>query len=193
MFRREGDFWAVGDAAILVRVRHAKGMDDLAYLLANPDRDVHVLDLTLEAPPLPGRGADGVPVARSAAGAGPAPWPDARARAAYRTRRAELRDELAEAERASDSARALRARAELEAIDEELSVAYRARNRRAPSDPLEKARKAVAWRIRHALNRLDDLQPAVAGHLRESIKTGICCSYAPRGGVTWSLSPPSRR
>ena len=87
----------------------------------------------------------------------------------------------------------LRARAELEAIDEELAVAYRAGKRRTPSDPLEKARKAVAWRIRHALNRLDHLQPTVAGHLRESIKTGICCSYAPRGGVTWSLSPPSRR
>jgi hypothetical protein len=191
VFRREGDFWTVGDDAMLVRVRHAKGMDDLAYLLANPDRDVHVLDLTLEVPPLPGHRAEGVPVVRSAAGAGPAP--DAQARAAYRTRRAELRDELAEAERSSDSARALRARAELEAIDEELAVAYRAGKRRAPSDPLEKARKAVAWRIRHALNRLDDLQPAVAGHLRESIKTGICCRYAARTGVTWSLSTPSRR
>jgi hypothetical protein len=168
-------------------------MDDLAYLLANPDRDVHVLDLTLEAPPLSGHGAEGAPVVRSAAGAGPAPWPDAQARAAYRTRRAELRDELAEAERASDSAGALRARAELEAIDEELAVAYRAGKRRAPSDPLEKARKAVAWRIHHALNRLDGLQPAVAGHLRESIKTGICCRYAASTGVTWSLRTPSRR
>jgi hypothetical protein len=193
VFRREGDFWTVGDDAILVRVRHAKGMDDLAYLLANPDRDVHVLDLTLEAPPLPGHRAEDAQVVRSAVGAGPAPWPDAQARAAYRTRRAELRDDLAEAERASDSAGAVRARAELEAIDEELAVAYRAGKRRAPSDPLEKARKAVAWRIRHALNRLDDLQPEVAGHLRASIKTGICCRYAARAGVTWSLRPPSRR
>jgi hypothetical protein len=191
LFRREGDFWTVGPEPAVVRVRHTKGMDDLAYLLANPDHDVHALDLIATAGaavPEAAPYAEGT-ITRSAAGAGPSPSADARARAAYRGRRAELRDELADAERCNDAVRVLRARAEIEAIERELVAAYRARQTRSRGDPVERARKTVAWRIRHALTLVDRVHPTIGRHLRDAVKTGICCRYMSRDGVTWSLSP----
>ena len=88
VFRREGTFWTVawrGREAVLPAV---KGMADLAVLLAQPDREVHVLDL-VGAAAAP-RGDLGELI-------------DAPAREAYRTRLAELDERLAEAEATGDA------------------------------------------------------------------------------------------
>ena len=42
---RAGDLWALRYAGKTVHLKATKGLDDLARLLAEPDREVHVLDL----------------------------------------------------------------------------------------------------------------------------------------------------
>src|SRR5438067_432140 len=45
VFRHEGDFWTVAYAGKAVRLRHGKGLGDIAILLANPGKEIHVADL----------------------------------------------------------------------------------------------------------------------------------------------------
>src|SRR5947208_4112602 len=95
VFRNEGDFWTVTYAGRSARLRQGKGLCDIAILLANPGREIHVADLiaaSTAAPPDP-RGAptgeastaelvaQGLRVSRG--GAGDAVL-DPRARADYR-------------------------------------------------------------------------------------------------------------
>jgi hypothetical protein len=190
VFRREGDFWTVAMDALVVRVHHTKGMDDLAYLLTHPQRDVHVLDLFR---PL-GEEMKCSPWAetsvRGSRGGSREGEIDVGARGAYRSRLAELRDDLLDAERCNDGVRALRARAEIEEVAAALGAAYGLGRRRCAADPLEKARKAVAWRVRHAIRRIEHLHPELGRHLRQSVRTGTCCRYAPAAPVPWEVGPP---
>src|SRR5439155_7120609 len=54
VFRQEADFWTITFAGKSVRLRHGKGLGDIAVLLANPGREIHVADLiaaSASAPP----------------------------------------------------------------------------------------------------------------------------------------------
>lgn len=176
VFRRDGDTWTVAFAGREVRVSHAKGLRDIAVLLATPGREVPVADLVaLDGGTLPD-------------GAGTGPVLDGRALAAYRTRLADLREELEEAEQFGDPERASRAKAEIDLLAEQLGAAIGLGGRpRRGDDPVERARKAVTRRIRHTIRRLAPRHPALAGHLEHSIRTGRFCSYAPERPTTWIL------
>ncbi|TMB15543.1 MAG: hypothetical protein E6J59_19900 [Deltaproteobacteria bacterium] len=200
VFRNEGDFWTVTYAGRSARLRHGKGLCDIAILLANPGREIHVADLiaaSTTAPPDP-RGAptgeastaelvaQGLRVSRG--GAGDAVL-DPRARADYRERLADLHRELDDAERCNDEGRGARARAELDFIAGELASAFGlgGRGRRAGS-PIERARKAVASRIRFSLVHIARVHPALAHHLRRYVRTGTVCTYVvPDEPVRWSV------
>ena len=56
---------------------------------------------------------------------------------------------------------------------------------RRTGDTSERARSAVTWRIRHAIRKLEAVHPALARHLRASIKTGAFCSYEPEKETHW--------
>jgi predicted ATPase len=168
---REGDHWTVAWAGRSVHLRHAKGVDDLASLLAAPGRAFHVLDL-LGAP------GDG----------GSDEVLDRRARDAYRARAEELREELDQTQRDHDPERAARARVELEAIADELSAAVGLGGRaRRLGDPAERARKTVSWRLRSTLDRIERAHPALGRHLRQSLRMGTFCSYEPDPPVRWDV------
>ena len=117
---REGDYWAVTDASVTVRIRDARGMQMLAELIAAPRRDVHALALM---------GADG----DGADGGDAGELLDKEAIAEYRARLRALEDDLSEAESWNDAGRAARARAERDAIAAELArgVGLGGRGRRA--------------------------------------------------------------
>ena len=168
---REGDHWTVAWAGRSVQLRHAKGVDDLASLLAAPGRAFHVLDL-LGAPG--DRGGDEML--------------DRRARDAYRARAEELREEIEQAQRDHDPERVARARVELEAIADELTAAVGLGGRaRRLGDPAERARKTVSWRLRSTLDRIDLAHPALGRHLRQSLRMGTFCSYEPDPPVRWDV------
>ena len=92
-FQREGDFWTISYDATTFRLKDAKGLHYIAYLLARPRQRIHVYDLieAVEGSPANGKTihaeSEGLDIVRDLDG--PMPTIDARARAEYRTR---LRD-----------------------------------------------------------------------------------------------------
>jgi len=175
--RRDGDVWHVSFAGASTIVKHSKGMQDLATLLARPGHEVHVTEL--EALP--------TAVAAAARGTGRDELLDRQAVAAYRARLAELDDDLAEAEAANDIVRAERARTERDFLLDELSssIGLGGRARASGADPVERLRKAVTARVRDTIRRIEAVHPELARHLSNSIRTGTYCSYQPERPVVW--------
>lgn len=173
-FRREGDVWLVGFGGVDARVRDAKGMADLAVLLARPGIEVHVAEL------VGATDVDGSVSAHTVL--------DEPAIAAYRSRLRDLLEEEDAAEVEGDDVRSTRARAEREAITDQLAadLGLGGSARRMP-DWAERARKAVRRRIATALARIEDEHPAAGRHLRRSIRTGAFCAYDPAEAVTWEI------
>lgn len=169
VFDRHGEVWSLAFAGRAATVRDSKGMTDLAVLLARPGTAVPAVEL---AGVVDG-GALGDVV-------------DGQARAAYRTRLAELDAELATADHDGDAMRSARADEERAALLAQLGQAYGigGRARRAGS-PAERARTTVTWRIRAALRRIESVHPELARHLRNSVHTGSACSYEPETPVPW--------
>ncbi|HVL27100.1 MAG TPA: hypothetical protein VM390_03060 [Acidimicrobiales bacterium] len=175
-FRREGDVWAVTWRGETVRLRHVKGMADLARLLARPGREVAAADLVA--------GRDGAEVV--AAGGDLGELIDDRARAAYQARLAALQAELDEADAAGDPARSARAAAEREALLTQLAAASGLGGRPRPAGGAgERARTAATWRIRDAIGRVEAAHPDLGRHLRRSVRTGTYCSYHPTEPTDW--------
>jgi AAA ATPase domain len=174
--QRSGQVWLLEWRGRHSTVPDAKGLRDLAVLLARPGQPVPALEL-VEA-------AGGPPAA--AAGAGLGPVLDATARRAYQQRLADLADELAEAEAHADLGRLERLRAERSMLADELASAVGLGGRaRFAGDPAERARKAVTMRIRAAISAIAAQDDALARHLRNTIRTGRLCSYQPESAVSW--------
>ncbi|HEX2041713.1 MAG TPA: tetratricopeptide repeat protein [Acidimicrobiales bacterium] len=191
LFRREGDGWVVRYRRSTARLGPARGLADLACLLAHPGRSIHVADLLAGRTP-----ADAALAALGRAGQAP-PWraagPDGlRARrrldpetaGEYRARLARLEDELARAVADGDRVTAALLRAERDILTADLCAVD---EDGAPTDPVDRARRAVATRIRLALDALDAGHPALARHLRHSVRVGTFCSYEPTVRTTWSV------
>ena len=173
MLRRDGELWQLAYAGREVRVTDAKGLHDLAVLLAAPGREVHVAELT--GAPVLGGGIDDVL--------------DEQARRAYRQRLRDLDDDLAEAEHNADPVRAERARTERDALLQALAEATGLGGRiRTTGSDLERARQAVRSRLRHLLSRLQPVHPELARHLAASVRTGVTCCYDPEHPVRWDIA-----
>ena len=170
-FHRDGTVWAVAYGGVQAHVPDAKGMQDIAALLAHPGQPIPASDL-----------AGTITRSRGE------PTLDRQALAAYRARLRDLDDDIAEADSNNDPERAARARSERDALVAELtrSVGRGGRPRRL-GDETEKARKTVTIRIQRALRLLDSHHPALASHLREAVRTGTTCSYQPAQPLTWEL------
>jgi tetratricopeptide (TPR) repeat protein len=169
LFRLEGEVWTLRYAGRTVRLRDSKGLRDLAVLLARPGERTHVGELA---------GATGVP--SSDAG----PLADRRALAAYRERLRWIDTELDSVR--PDAVGAERLNREREALLAELSTATGLGGRpRAAGSPTDRIRKAVTYRIRHAIARVADTHPELGRHLRASVRTGTWCGYAPEHRVDW--------
>jgi hypothetical protein len=170
----EGEFWTITSAAgETFRLKDSLGLQYLARLVAEPGREIHVLELV--------RGAGGPgepPLDRGDAGE----MLDDEARAEYGRRLEDLRESLAEAESFGDAARAAKARAEIDFLAAELgrAVGLGGRARRAGS-AAERARSAVQRRIKNALDRLGEAAPGLAPFLAKAVHTGNYCVYRPPG------------
>jgi hypothetical protein len=79
-----------------------------------------------------------------------------------------------------------RARTAIRARRSAAALGLRGRARPA-NDPAERARWAITKQIQSAIDRLDRAHPALARHLRTSIKTGRYCSYEPERLIEWQL------
>jgi hypothetical protein len=172
-FRYADGLWRLGFAGRQAQVPNAKGLHDIAALLSAPGTEMHVVDLLgIDGPKL---GAD--------------PVLDDLAKTQYKTRLRQLAEQLDAADFRGDETLARRLTAEQQALLAELTRAsgLGGRSRRL-GDAGERARKTVGARIRDALGKIERVHPDLAAHLRESLRLGTTCSYAPTQPTRWHTS-----
>jgi tetratricopeptide (TPR) repeat protein len=190
VFHREGDYWSVAFEARTARLRDSKGLQYVARLLADPGRELHVLDLVAAGRAGSDESADpaGSRLVPDAGDAGE--LLDERAKQTYRRRLTEIEEDIEEALTKGDVERAAQADAERECLVRELAraVGLGGRDRRAGSAS-ERARSAVTRAIRQALTRIREHNSSLGDHLDRTIRTGAYCAYMPdpRVPVVWKL------
>lgn len=168
---RQGRRWRIELGRRSALIEHSIGMLHLAVLITNPGQQIPAVDL-----------GTGVVVLGNAAGAGVSTQPmlDNVATRQYRHRLDQLNAEIDNLESRNERERAARARTERDWLLAELAGAtcIGGRARRFP-DNAERARIAVGKAIRRALTHIDQTDPVIGEHLRNSVHTGIHCSYQP--------------
>jgi hypothetical protein len=165
--RRDGRAWQFSVDGRTARVPDSVGMRYLARLVEMPGVEIGAVDL---ASP---EGTTHVRARQALI--------DDRALAAYRRRAGELQVEIDEAEDHCDLERAARARAEFDALVEEVERATGLLGRsRTFVDEVERARTSVQKAIKRALARIASADPAIGQALAERVVTGTRCAYLPR-------------
>jgi len=186
--RREADYWVIVYGGTTIRLRNARGMHYLATLLHHPGREFHATALAAGNDPNDPNAAvavhdDAVSV-RPALDDGAGDAPDARAAGGYRRRLRDLDEDLIEAERHHDLGRAEHTRAEQHLLRAELVAAVRGRR---GGTHAERARVTVTKGIGAVLARIAVTHPALAAHLRATVRRGYFCAYIPdpRHPIVW--------
>ena len=175
--RKQGDIWKASFAGRTVHLKHARGLTDLAILLANPGQEVHVGKLW--------SGADSA----AALGGGADPILDDEALASFRERFRELEGAIVEAEERAAVDAAERYREERDALAKELRAAVGiGGKKRGLGEPSERARKAVTARIRSSIRKISESHDVLGAHLSDAVTTGVYCSYSPRDPIPWLVS-----
>jgi hypothetical protein len=194
VFSRQGDYWTVGYQRQATLLKGTRGLHYLALLLRNPGREFHACELVWQVIGKPlvlrkgGRANDAWEGGLLLSDAGPIL--DTHAKAEYKHRLDDLSRDLKEAEQFNDYTRAERARAEMDALAEQLASAMGlgGRNRKSGSEA-ERARSAVTKRIKNSITKIGEAIPALGSHLAARVKTGHFCSYNPRPErlVAWNF------
>ena len=162
---RDGDAWAITSRGSTFHLRDSRGLRILARLVERAGEDLHALDLADSSEGTIDRGDAGDVL-------------DPRARAEYRARLVDLREDLADAERRGDLGWIDRLRTEAEAIQAELSRAFAPGGRaRRSGAAAERARSAVTRRVREAIAKIGEHDRGLGEHLGWAVRTGMTCSY----------------
>jgi hypothetical protein len=168
--QRAGRKWRLTLRNRSVLVEDSIGLVHLAVLIANPRQEIQAADLVAGLAGL--QGADAGAAQRVL---------DPEAIAGYRNRLRRLDtllnetgiDEL-------EPGRAIQARAERDWLVAQLSTAAGLGGRtRAFPDQTERARVAVGKAIRRALVKITEADAVIGEHLRQTVHTGVRCSYWP--------------
>ncbi len=194
LFRKEGEYWTVGLGGSVFRLKDVKGLAYVAHLLRHPETEFHALDLVGG---IASRGGDDEDIAQiqalprgdeelAKAGIDIGSLGDAgellddQAKADYRRRLSELREELEEARQLGRVERAEQIETEIDALTRELSraVGLGGRNRRAASAS-ERARQNINKLIKAVLEKVTQNDATLGGILSRCIRTGTFCSYQP--------------
>jgi hypothetical protein len=165
--QRVGRKWRLTLRGRGVLVEDSIGMVHLAVLIANPRQEIQAADLVAGLAGLSGPSGEAGAAQRVL---------DPEAIAEYRSRLKNLDTEIDELE----PDRARQARAERDWLVAQLSSAagFGGRTRAFPDQP-ERARVAVGKAIRRALARITEADGVIGEHLRQSVHTGLRCSYWP--------------
>jgi hypothetical protein len=146
-------------------------MAHLAVLIANPRQEIQAADLVTGLAALGRPGGDGATAH---------PVLDHEAIVEYRNRVKLLDAEIDQLESGDDPGRAAGARGERDWLVAELTRAAGFAGRtRSFSDQGERARVAAGKAIRRALVRIAEADPVIGEHLRQTVHTGVRCSYWP--------------
>jgi hypothetical protein len=191
VFRADGDYWTVAYDSQPFHVKNVRGLYYIGRLLRQPHRDLHVLDLVAsgidtasprrERSDLPD---DGFSVARLD---DVLPVLDPRARRAYVGRLRALRAEQDEAVLNNDLGRSAALEREITFLADQLLAASRPTRCASTASPVERARINVRNAITGAIKIIAPHHGELARHLRNAIRTGSICCYAPDRPLDWAL------
>jgi len=180
IFLREGEYWTIVYENQTVRIRHSKGLAYIAYLIRHAGRELHVTDLATLGESDTEGSIKGATRAVDASSVDVGPALDAKAKASYRQRLRDLREDREEASSLGDLGRLSRIEAEIEFLSRELAraVGLGGRDRRIGSE-LERARLRVTNAVRSAIKKTTTQCPELGQFLSRSIRTGSVCSFEP--------------
>ena len=168
---RVGRKWRLTWQNRSVLVEESVGMLHLAVLIANPRQEIKAADLVT-----------GLAALSRAAGDGAVAQPvlDHEAIGEYRNHLRRLDAEIGRLESGDDLDRAARAHAERDWLVAQLASAAGLGGRtRSFPDQGERARVAVGKAIRRAIVRVSEADANIGEHLRQTVHTGVRCSYWP--------------
>jgi hypothetical protein len=164
--RREGRAWRWCYDGRTVLVPDSVGLGYLARLVASPGKEIAAVELA-------GR-HENIASARQAIA-------DDQAVAAYRRRVGELQAEIDEADDRGDIERATRARAEFDALLDEVRRTTGLLGRpRSFADDVERARTSVQKAIKRAVQRVADADAPLGRELLARVVTGNRCLFVAR-------------
>lgn len=172
----QGGWRLAQHGAEVVELPDLKGFRALQELLVHPNQSRHALVLAAiiegHGSPLPVTG-DQLELA------------DEQAMAHYRSRLAELDHDLDAADRSGDTARSERLHEEFDALTDELRRVrgFAGHSTTAPNDA-DRARVNVTKHVKRAIERIAEADSSLGEMLRESITTGMHCSYVPGSTTT---------
>jgi hypothetical protein len=170
-FFREHDGWQISYEGKVLRLRPAKGLSDIAELLAKPNAQIHCTQLM----------GSGLEVK-------PQTIVDEKSMREFKKRLIGIQEEIALLEQQNNPGGLTSLHEEydqlLDTIKATTGLGGRLRNMENPTD---KIRSAVTWRIRSTIQKISDAHPSFGKHLANSVKTGLFCSYSPEKPVTWSV------
>ena len=192
-FRKEGEYWNITFWGRTIRMKSARGLDHISYLLRRPHQEIPVLELGSAIKP--GIGLDPGLITNgqmldeglSISDLGNAgEILDQQAISEYKKTVEEWKEDLDAAEGMNDTDRAGRLREQIQFIKDELLMAhgFGGRTRKAADIP-DRVRKAVSGTIKRSVSKIEKEHPPLGRHLRNSIKTGIICSYSPDSPTPW--------
>ena len=170
--QRVGRKWRLTLHSRSVLVEDSIGMVHLAVLIANPRQEIQAADLVAGLAGLSGSGGEAGAAQRVL---------DHEAIAEYRNRLKRLDAQLNETgndELEPDRARQVRAERDWLVAQLSSAAGFGGRTRAFPDQP-ERARVAVGKAIRQALARITEADAVIGEHLRQTVHTGVRCSYWP--------------
>jgi tetratricopeptide (TPR) repeat protein len=163
---RQGDAWRLRFGERTFLVKDSRGMQLLARLVERPGEEMHVLAL--------GSDEAGKSLVEGPGGS----VIDARTRGEYKTRLVDLSAEIDEADAMGDLARVDRLRREKALLEAELLAAMGIGGKgRSAGSASERARVNVQRRLKDAVGRIGELDPAAGAYLEKAVRTGTYCRF----------------
>ena len=186
VFRRGGDGWLVRFEGREFSMRHLRGLEHIARLLAHPGQEVSALELSggghVSKAKMQALSQESLRVADSGNVGQPL---DAQAQKEYRARIGILKEKLGAGSLSRSEIKEMTDEQVL--LERELGRAFGLRGRpRLVGDSAEKARTNVRQALSRAITAIQEHDFALAQFLRNCIKTGYTCSYSPDRPVHWA-------
>ena len=196
-FRLSGEFWTITYEGTTARFKDSKGLRYVAILITRRNEKVFVRDL-LEA--VDGVGevnvegkllskmndseleCHGLSVTRLG---NAVEVLDDNGRKLYEKELTDLERRMAET---NDPSAQVELAEERDTLKRQYAAAAgRTRNPRMFQNPIERMRKSVSNRIAAAVAKINKSLPPLGRHLKNSLRTGMFCSYQPDKDVHWNL------
>jgi tetratricopeptide (TPR) repeat protein len=195
VFRYDGGYWTIAYDGKCIRLPDRKGFKLLAILLAHPEEAFHVLHLVqlierIDPETIGKRPIRGKELKEMSIEGGLDPILDDRAKREYADAIVSLKEQIEEADRFNESARAsgLRDRLRWFLQEKKRAVGFRGKDRPV-ADPEERARTKIRKNFKAAVETIRRVHAPLGDYLEKRVKTGRFCSYNPdpNRAVAWAI------